>query len=161
MDKSGKIRGKFSIIDVFVILLVIVAIIGFVTRFGGSVTKSVTSNVHFKYVIKVEGVRSYTVDALQKKGVVTDKRALEYVGDVVDVKAEEAKVNSILSDGTMKSATQPERYDCYVTIEANGRESDDGYILKDTTELSVGREVELITKYVHTTGTIESIEIVE
>lgn len=161
MDKSGKIRGKFSIIDILVILLIIVAIIGFTTRFGSGITKSVTSDVHFKYVIKVEGVRSYTVDALQKKGVVTDKRALEYVGDVVDVKAQDAKVNSILSDGTMRLVTQPERYDCYVTIEANGRESDDGYILKDTTELSVGREVELITKYVHTSGTIESIEIVK
>ncbi len=161
MDKSGKIKGKFSIIDILVILLIIVAIIGFATRFGSNVTKSVTSDVHFKYVIKVEGVRSYTVDALQKKGVVTDKRALEYVGDVVDVKAEDGKINSILSDGTMREITQPERYDCYVTIEANGRESDDGYILKDTTELSVGREVELITKYVHTSGTIETIEIVK
>ncbi len=161
MDKSGRIRGKFSIVDIFVVLLVIVAIAGFITRFGGSVTKSVTSDVQFRYVIKVEGVRSYTVDALQKKGVVTDKRALEYVGEVVDVKAEDAKVDSVLSDGTIKIITQPERYDCYVTIEAIGRESNDGYILKDTTELSVGREVELITKYVHTSGTIESIEIVK
>lgn len=161
MDKQGRIKGKFSIIDIAVIFLIIAAVAGFVMRFGTSVTKSVTSDVKFRYVIRVEGVRDYTVEALNKKGVVTDKRALEYVGDVVDVKTEDARMQSVLSNGEIKWTELPERYNCYITIEANGRESEDGYVLSDTTELSVGRTVELITKYVHTTGTIESVEIID
>ena len=161
MDNNGKIMGKFNVIDIAVILLIIVAIIGFAVRFKSSSTPAVTSDVHFKYVVKVEGVRKFTADALKKHGVVTDKRALEYVGEVVDVEVKDATTTAIMADGSIINATLPDRYDCYISVEANGRESEDGYILKDTTELSIGRNIDFITKYVHTSGTIESIEIVK
>ena len=127
MNNNGKIKGKFNIIDIFVILLMIVAATGFVIRFGSGKTTAVTSDVHYKYVVRVE----------------------------------KATMQSTLSNGEIKTTVLPDRFDCYVTIEANGRESEDGYILKDTTELSVGRTVEIITKYVHTSGMIESVEIIK
>lgn len=55
----------------------------------------------------------------------------------------------------------PGRYTCYVTIRATGKESDDNYILEDSTELSVGRNVDLYSKYVKTSGDIKSVKVVE
>ena len=54
-------------------MLVVAVIVGIVARYGSSVTGAVKSNKQFEYVLKVESVRQYTVDALEKKGKVTDK----------------------------------------------------------------------------------------
>ena len=70
-------------------------------------------------------------------------------------------MQSTTADGKIKWATLPDKYTCMVTIEADGRESEDGYILDDTTELSVGRSVDIITKYVKTSGEIISVEVME
>lgn len=75
MDKNGKIGGKVSIIDILVVVLVVAVIVGIVARYGSSVTGAVKSNKQFEYVLKVESVRQYTVDALEKKGKVTDKKS--------------------------------------------------------------------------------------
>ena len=69
MDKNGKIGGKVSIIDILVVVLVVAVIVGIVARYGSSVTGAVKSNKQFEYVLKVESVRQYTVDALEKKGL--------------------------------------------------------------------------------------------
>lgn len=152
---------KFNIIDVAVVLLVIVAILGFAVRFGSSATDSVNSKVKFRYTMQIDSVRSFTVDALRKKGVVTDEDSAISFGEIIDVQTDYAtKVNS-LSNGTVVSPKVPEKYTCLVTIEAIGSESDNKYLLEDTTELAVGRTTDLVTKYVHTSGIIKSVEIIK
>ena len=49
---------------------------------------AVKSNKQFEYVLKVESVRQYTVDALEKKGKVTDKKSEKDLGEIVDVQVE-------------------------------------------------------------------------
>ena len=153
-------RRKINAIDIAVILLVIVAIVGFAVRFSSSATDSVTSDIKFRYVMRIDSVRSFTVDALEKKGVVTDEDSVINVGEIIDVVVEDNTVAATLMNGSVVSALVPERYTCYVTIEAMGRESEGKYILDDTTELAVGRTTDLVSKFVHTSGTIESIEII-
>lgn len=154
-------RKKINAIDIAVVLLVIIAIVGFAVRFKSSATDSVTSDIKFRYVMKIDNVRSFTVDALEKKGVVTDEDSVINVGEIVDIIVEDNTTAATLTDGSVVSAHIPERYTCYVTIEAMGRESEGKYILDDTTELAVGRTTDLISKFVHTSGTIESIEIID
>lgn len=161
MDKNGRIAGKISIIDLAVIILIIVAAIGFCIRFMSSTTTAVTSNETFRYVVKINSVREFTVDALKKGGITTDKKSEMTLGEIKDVQVGEAKMQSTTADGHIQWSNLPERYTCMVTIEADGRESEDGYILDDTTELSVGRTVDIVTKYVKTTGEIISVEVLE
>lgn len=161
MDKNGKIKGKFSIIDLAVIVLAIAVVVGICVRFGSNITGAVTSDVSFVYKIKVNGVRDFTVDALEKKGYVTDKKSQEIIGEIVDVEVSESKMQSTTADGQIEWSVLPDRYQCVVTIKADGRESEDGYMLNDSTELSVGRNTDLITKYVKTSGDIISVEVVE
>ena len=161
MDKNGKIAGKISIIDLGVIILIIAAVIGLCVRFMSSTTTAVTSNETFRYVVKINSVRKFTVDALQKRGITTDKKSEMTLGEITDVQVGEAKMQSTTADGRIEWSNLPDRYTCMVTIEAEGRESEDGYILDDTTELSVGRTVDIVTKYVKTTGEIISVEVLE
>lgn len=161
MDKNGKIKGKVSIIDILVVLLIIAVIAGIAARYGSKVTTAVKSDKQFEYVLRVENVREYTVNALKKMGKVTDKKSEKELGDVVDVQVENATQQSITASGEVKNPETPGRYTCFVTIRATGKESDDNYILHDSTELSVGRNIDLYTKYVKTSGDIKSVKVLD
>lgn len=158
MNKDGKINGKLNIIDLFAILLVIAVVVGIVVRFGSSVTTAVKSSEDFEYVVKVESVREFTVDALEKKGKLSDKNATVDLGEIIDVKSEPASFLSERADGAMVYAVQPNRYTAFVTIRTKGKESDNSYIMADSNELSVGRTTEIRSKYVNTTGSIVSVK---
>ena len=115
MDKNGKIGGKVSIIDILVVVLVVAVIVGIVARYGSSVTGAVKSNKQFEYVLKVESVRQYTVDALEKKGKVTDKKSEKDLGEIVDVQVENATLQSTTASGELKNPELP-GISCYVLI---------------------------------------------
>ena len=161
MDKNGKIGGKISIIDILVIILIVAVIAGIGVRYGSKITNAVKSNEKFEYVLRVENVRNYTIDALEKMGKVTDKKSEKDLGEIVDVRYEKATQQSTTADGRVVNPELPDRYTCYVTIQAVGRESDDNYVLDDSTELSVGRKIDLYSKYVKTSGTIESVKVMD
>lgn len=157
LDKNGKIGGKLNIVDAAAILLVIVIIAGICVRFGSKFTTAVESSETFEYVIKIQGIREYTVDALEKGGIVTDKNSDEILGKIKDVQVEGAYDTRETADGQIVDVEIPEKYNCYVTIEAEGKESDDVYIMSDTTELSVGKSIDLYTRYCQTSGVIKKV----
>lgn len=161
LDKNGKIGGKISIIDAAAILLAIVLAAGIGVRYGSRITKAVKSHETFRYVVRVSTVRDYTVTALKKGGNVTDKRSEKVLGQIKDVQVEETVENATTADGRIVDVEVPERYTCYVTIEADGKESDESYILDDSTELAVGRTVELYSQYCKTSGEIKSVEVLK
>lgn len=158
MDKNGKIKGKFNIIDALAIVLVLAVIVGLAVRFKSTVTTAVKSDEEFIYTVKVEGVRDYTVEALEKGGKLTDKKSEIDLGEIVSVDAVPAEVRSERADGKIVMAKQENRYTATVTIKTHGKEADNSYITADSNELSVGRVTELYTKYVHTSGKIMSVE---
>lgn len=158
IDKNGKIGGKLSIIDLAVIILVVVIAAGITIRYSAKATTAVTSSEQFNCVVKVNNVREYTVDALKKGGVITDKKSEKVLGEIKGVEVEQAVFQSTTADGRIVQSELPDRYCCLVTIEAKGKESEDGYIMDDSNELSVGREMEIYSKYVKTTGEIKSVE---
>ena len=57
LDKNGKIGGKVSIIDLFILLIVLVVIAGIGMRYGSRITSAVKSDAEFEYVVMVEGIR--------------------------------------------------------------------------------------------------------
>lgn len=161
LDKNGKIGGKISIIDIAVILLIIVVAAGITLRYGSKITAAVESDKLFEYEVRVSSVREYTVNALKKKGKITDKKSEKDLGEIVDVRTEDSLFQSTTASGKVIETTLPDRYTCYVTIQARGKESDDNYIMNDTTELSVGRSVDIFSKYVKTSGEILSVKVIE
>ena len=161
MNKDGKIKGKFNIIDLLAIILVVAVAAGLVVRFRSTVTTAVKSDESFVYTVKVSGVKNYTVEALEKKGKVTDKKSELDLGEITEVVAEPCSTEAERADGKIVMAEQPERYNVTVTIKTRGKEAENSYITADSNELSVGRMTEIFTKYVHTSGKIMSVEKIE
>ena len=69
-----------------------------------------------------------------KKGNLTDKKSTKVLGRVTDVKVEPTKDMVTTANGKIVEADVPERYTCYVTIEADGKRlsSQPQHILKYT-----------------------------
>ena len=80
------------------------------------------------------------------------------LGEITDVKSSPAKVQSERADGKYVWAELTDRYDVTLTIKTRGKEAENSYITADSNELSVGRTIDIYTKYVHTTGKIMSVE---
>ncbi len=162
MNKDGKIKGKFNIIDLLVILLIAAVAVGICARYGSRITTAVKSDEEFVYVVRVMGVRQFTIDALEETynthSRLTDKKATVDLGEIIDIKTEPTSALSQRADGSMVYAPMQDRYTAYVTIKTRGKESDNSYITADSNELSVGRVPEIYSKYVHTSGTIMSVE---
>ena len=158
MNKNGKIKGKFNIIDILAVILIIAVIIGVAVRFKSSVTTAVKSDEIFVYTVKVEGVRDYTIEALKKGGKITDKKSEMDLGEIKNVEAEPTKTQQERADGKIVYADMPDRFTAIVTIQTRGKEADNSYITADSNELSVGRTTDIYSKYIHTTGKIMSVE---
>lgn len=161
MDKNGKIFGKISIIDVFAIILVLAVVIGIGVRYGAKATMAVQSSEQFECVVEVANVREFTVKALEKGGIITDKKSEIELGEIISVETKQADFQSTTADGRIITTMLPERYNCIVKIKASGKVSDDAYIMDDSNELSVGRTIELYSKYVKTSGEIKSVKMLE
>ena len=115
IDKNGKLFGKINIIDLLVILLIIGAGIGFGLRFVSTAADNVRSQTKLTYVVEVENIRSYAVDALQKKGIATDTKTKNIIGEIVDVSASAMKTQALKADGTTVFAEVPGKYSARVT----------------------------------------------
>lgn len=158
MDKNGTVAKKVNIIDLFIILIVIAAAAGICYRFVGNPAKAVTDKVTVEYVVEIEGIRQYSVDALKKMGITTDEKATTEIGEIVNVEQKEVEFQSTTADGRIVNTSLPERYTALVTIQAECKESDDGYYTDDSEEVAVGRSVDVVTKYVSANGLVKSVK---
>lgn len=158
IDKNGRLFGKVNIIDIAVILAVIAVVLGVFVRFTGGAGKIVTATKKIEFEVKVDGVRSFTVDALNKKGLVTNKNYDIVTGEITNVDTSDCVQKATKTDGTVVEAPLEDRYTSTVTIVTDGKESDAGYFDSNNEEIAVGREYTIYSKFVKTTGTITKIK---
>ena len=161
LDKKGKMFGKFNIIDICVVIVLVVAAIGISARFMSTAAKNAREKVKFSYVVEIDGVRQYTVDALNKKGKVIDLKGKSEIGEIKNIRSQPMKTQSFMSDGRMVFAEVPEKYTVLVEIEGEGKESDNSYFVGNDVELSVGSTMSMTTKYANSTGKVKSIDIID
>lgn len=158
MDKNGKIFGKISIIDLLIVITVIVGAIGFSMRFLSIESKKVTENTKLEYVVEVEEVRSYTVDALNKKGTLVNAYTDDILGEIINVESEPYTEQEVLSNGRTVVVEVPEKYKVRVTVQVEGKESENSFLAGKEQEIAVGSSINVVTKYASTTGKIISVK---
>lgn len=149
IDKNGKIFSKVSIVDLFALLLVIAcaAAVGLKLQ---AVKTVKGGDAVIEYKVRVENVRQMSVDAMRQSigidGVIDIESKYE-LGKVIDVKEQPARVLVQTNDGKFSLAEYDDRYDVYLTLEADGSETEDGYYTHSGRQLSVGATVGIKTKY--------------
>lgn len=161
LDKNGKIGGKVSIIDVFAIIVLVAAVLGIAFRFVADPAKSAKQRVKLSYVVEINGVRNFTVNALNKQGAVIDAKQKCLVGEITDVSSRPQKIEQFDADGNVVYAEVPSKYTVDVTILSEAKESENGYFVGNDTLLSVGSDISIATKYVNSSGRVKSIERID
>ena len=160
--KTGKLFGKISIIDIIVVLCIVVLAFGIYMRFtSDSDATQATERTKIEYVYKVESVRQYTLDAFRKGGPVYDRETKEYLGEVVGVTAEDAKMEVSLINGEYVSITVPDKYDAYVTIQVDGKYNSLGHYTNANRYIGAGQTLNALSKYSNTEGQIIEVKTVE
>ena len=161
INKEGKLFGKISVIDIFVILVIIVAAFGVYTRFIAGNETVETNYSKIEYQMKVKKVREASVKALEKGGSIQDSITKEYMGEIVSVEAVPCMEEQKMADGTFVMSEVPERFDVYITLNVDGSSNKAGYYTKDNKNLCVGSSLIVSSKFAETTGEIISIGEIE
>lgn len=158
MNKNGKLFGKISIIDIIVVVCIVVLAFGLYAKFTSSsdaVTSSEKANIEFVY--KVKSVRDYTVDGFRKGGPLYDSDTKEYMGEVVGVTTEPARMQVSLVDGTYTDLEIPNKYDAYVTVRVSGKYNSLGYYTNDNKYIGAGSTLNAWSKFTTTGGEIVDV----
>lgn len=158
IDEKGRLFGKISIIDVFVIILVLVLAAAIYMRFFTKNETAVTSEVDFTYQIKVYAVRPTTANNVKAGDKMYSSESGALLGTVTDVEVTDAVIEIEKSDGTFAEAATGDRCDAVITIDGTGIISNGRYFADRSFEIAVNDRVEVCTKYCTFGGYIWSIE---
>lgn len=164
IDKNGKLFGKISIIDLFVILAIVGLILGTIYKFTSSKTDVGTEDSLITYTLKIHGVSEHTVKYYQEEGLLCfDKKMspTNPIGTIIKAWSEPYKEVADTNSGIVERKEVPGRITIYIEVETQGLETDTGYFAGGTYELKAGSEVFLVTKYADAIATVEKINSVE
>lgn len=161
INKEGKLFGKISIIDIFVVLAIVVAALGIYTRFITPSEKVATQSQKIEYTLLVKGVRIGTAQALQNPSPITNNTTKEYIGDIIGATYTDAVEGKEFSNGEIKALTLPERYDVTVTVQVDGKINDSGFYTSTNQAITVGSTQFFSSKYANTSGVITSVKKIQ
>ena len=142
IDKQGRISGKVSLIDVFLIMIVVGLIIGFgYRRMSGVAVTIVNTSTRFYVTLSVEPIREFSINAINMGDVFYKQHEQQPLGKVVALRREKAKEIIDLPDGTAVYAEMEGKYTLYVTLECTGNVNDGGFYVNGSSQISAGSDV--------------------
>lgn len=160
IDEHGRVFGKISIIDFFVILIVLVIGAALYVKFNVlDVTSKTTASETITYTVRINGVRGYAADAIKAGDILYQKTGSgNPIGTVTLVEKTDAKKTSEKADGTIVMGNYIGCYDVTLTVTANGTKSGGRYFVNKTYELNANSVRSLITKFCTFDATITEIK---
>lgn len=159
MDKNGKIFGKLSIVDLAVIVLVIVLGVGLFYRFNASATNLDAADGMVAFVVRIEGVREFTLENYHEGLRVYDRMSNQFLGYMGEVRHEPHYQTAVNMYGEVIFASRPEHVTVFMQVISNGRITEQGIFAEGTFEVNTGSSIQINTKYVQVAGVIDSIQI--
>lgn len=161
IDENGRINGKFSIVDLAVILLLLACIAAVGLKMRTSQTVRGGDRV-IEYAVRIENIRDMSVNAMnQNREGVIDAETKYALGDIIDVDTAPARVLVQTNDGDFQFAEYDNRYDAVITLRTEGTETDDGYYAASGKQLAVGDTIGVNNGYVQFFGEVISVNVSE
>ena len=162
MDKNGKIAGKISIIDLFVLLVIAVLIAGSIYRFTARAAQVDPGEARIEYVLRVAQARELAIKYYQDSiGLPAFDRVTGlHIGDITNVRHEARYPHMTLPDGSVVAVRHPGTAAIYIYITATGRATDSAIYVGGTREINVGGTVFMRSKYVDVETVVNSINVV-
>lgn len=162
IDEKGRLFGKINLLDLLIIVALIVLAVSVFAKFGKSEASYVTSDKVLEYTVKVECVRTPTVEAIaQNHTGLTDYDTGKDVGDIINVEQTAAVELVKLADGTYTYAEHEDKYDLLITLRVRGTETSDNFFTTSGKKLVVGDDFKIYNGYASTTAKVRSVKVAE
>ena len=159
IDEKGRLGGKFSIVDLFVILLVLACVgaVGLKMKKAESVTGGDRTIV---YEVLIQNIRDASVNAINSNFEnITDAESKKNIGNIVNVDVKQAKVITQKNDGAFVMAEYDNRSDVILTMETSGTETDDAYFTSSGRQIMTGEVININNGYSQSYGEIISVSV--
>ena len=160
IDNNGRLFGKISIIDVFVLLVVAVLAVGLYLKTNTMThTSTAIPNDVIEYRVRVQSTYPYVADAIQVGDKVFDEDTpgIGSVGVITAVEVTPGSEQITFYDGTAAMAPTEDTVNVLVSIRGEGVINDKSYLLNRVYSLGVNSARNFYTPYVRFTGTVASI----
>jgi hypothetical protein len=159
IDEHGRVFGKFSVIDLLVVLVILVVGAALYVKFNVLEVTSAAAKDPISYTITIYGARDYTLKGLKIGDAIYDKNGSggNTVGTITDIKVADSKKASELLDGTVVMGDYEDHIDITLTISATGTISDGRYLVNKTYEVNRSSTRTYYTKYCTFEATISEI----
>lgn len=160
-DNSGRIMGKFSIVDLFAVVLVVACILAVGTKLQKKQEIS-GGDTLITYTVRIENIRDMSVNAIKQnfKGIIDAENKKE-VGDITDIRTSPARVLVQTNDGEYKLEEYNNRYDALITLLVSGNETNDGYYTASGRQIIVGESIGFNNGYAQFFAEVVSVETAE
>lgn len=150
-------KHKFTWIDGLVIAVAVLLIAGTCVKFLVADKTVVTrETVPITYQIQIQGVRQFTIDALQVGDTVYEKEGKGAVGVIENVAVAPGQSAAPYPDGTARNVETEDRYNVTLTLSADAV-LDGGIYRVGVYGIRVGHETEYFTKYSVWHGTVSAM----
>lgn len=161
IDKKGRLFEKVNIVDIFVILLLVFAMVAVVLKFQQAKTTQGGDKI-IEYSVVVEKLRQVSVDALQAdyEGIV-DAESKKELGEITSIEVTPAHELTRLADGTYTFSDYDDKFDVVITLRTKGTETAQGFYAASGKQLMVGDTLGISNEYAQTFGEVLSVEIVD
>jgi len=160
IDNNGRLFGKISIIDVFVILVVAVLAVALYLKTNTMThTSTAVPNDVIEYQVLVQSTYPYVAEAIQVGDKVFDEDNpnVGCVGEITAVESLPGTEQVSFADGTVEMAPTEDTVNLLVSIRGEGVVNEKSYLLNRVYSLGVNSARNFQTPYVRFTGTVASI----
>jgi len=158
VDEKGRIGGKFSIIDILVVLAVVVLAFGFVyNRTSQDVRRIILAEEPMQVTFLIEGVREFSLDAVREGDVFFRQHERTPLGTVSHINSGQAYAIMTRADGTAVFAPVEGRFDMYITLSCVGSITDMGYFVNGTQQMSEGARMSIQSNNFLATAMVYSV----
>ena len=147
IDKSGRLFGKVSLLDVFVILAIIALFVGFFySQMSEQAGVFVAPTEDFYVTFELSELRPINAATLEVGDMVFRRHDNEPLGIVTHIAPiEPATYLLARSDGTVVHAVMEGRYRLEFTVRSQGSVTTFGYFVNGNDHIAVGSKVNVVS----------------
>lgn len=120
IDEKGRLFGKFNIIDILIVLVVLAAFVGVNYKLG-LIKKFSSSDVNVKKpIVKIwiKNISRYTVDSIKEGDTLKELKSNTAFGKIIAIEVKPTKDVGVDLEGKWVISEVPEKNDVFLTVEA-------------------------------------------
>ncbi len=145
IDKKGRLFGKFNILDLFIIAMIVVLGVGGFYKVKKVNPTNVIKPKPVELKIIVMEREKLGVDMIKEGDILKEYDTGIVLGEIKNIEVNPASTEVATIDGEIKIAEIPDRYDLLITVDAKAMITENA-IMSGNKELRIGNKLVLRTK---------------